>query len=392
MKAKMNKIKKLLREKNLDGAIISSPENFFYTAGFVGHQHAVSRQAGMSAIVMDNKEDNDICAITMDFEVPTFQAYKKKNISIKKYDTWVGVKDFEELESGILKAQNPLSTSMDVLIETVKEKNLANKTLALELAYLPLNYYPALKEALPEANFVDISDLFVYARSVKEEDEIQIFRELCSVADEAFYEVSQLVKPGLSEKDLRTCFRKSVINNSDFQPSAWSMFSSGSSGARLTLPENRIIQDDEVVKFDAGVNAEFAFYTTDTSRSWLMKNAHPLLFKLKETLYEAQRKMIAAAKPGLPICDLFNIGFSHVKEKFPAYQRGHLGHSISLGPSTHEAPYITANEKRPLEAGMILAVEVPCYIRDFNGFNIEDMLLITENGSEILTPKTPHFL
>ena len=41
---------------------------------------------------------------------------------------------------------------------------------------------------------------------------------------------------------------------------------------------------------------------------------------------------------------------------------------------------------------MVLAMEVPCYIRGVNGFNIEDMVLITEDGREVLTPKTPHYL
>ena len=66
--------------------------------------------------------------------------------------------------------------------------------------------------------------------------------------------------------------------------------------------------------------------------------------------------------------------------------------SISMGPATAEAPYINAAETRPLEAGMVLAMEVPCYIDGVNGFNIEDMVLITENGCEVLTPCTPHYL
>ena len=52
MQPKENKIKKLLREKGLDGAIVSSPENFHYVTGFGGHQHTVSRQPGFTLAVM----------------------------------------------------------------------------------------------------------------------------------------------------------------------------------------------------------------------------------------------------------------------------------------------------------------------------------------------------
>lgn len=110
------------------------------------------------------------------------------------------------------------------------------------------------------------------------------------------------------------------------------------------------------------MNAEFDFYTTDTSRAWVMEGADPALYKLKDRLYEAQRRMIAAAKPGLPICDLYHIAYDYVKEMYPSYRRGHQGHSISMGPATAEAPYINPTTTRPLEAGMVLAMEVPCYI------------------------------
>ena len=103
-------------------------------------------------------------------------------------------------------------------------------------------------------------------------------------------------------------------------------------------------------------------------------------------------RMIAAARPGLPMNELYHAAYDYVKEMFPCYRRGHQGHSISMGPATAEAPYINAAETRPLEAGMVLAMEVPCYIDGVNGFNIEDMVLITENGCEVLTPCTPHYL
>ncbi|MDL2248663.1 Xaa-Pro peptidase family protein [Tyzzerella sp. OttesenSCG-928-J15] len=393
MKSKENKIKQLLQEQNIDGAIISSPENFHYIAGFAGHQHTVSRQPGFSFAVMSCNDNVPTHAATMDFEEETFRLKNANNLIIKKYDTWVGLRKKEEIENFTDAPPAAIfESSFDVLIKTVKELDLYNKKIGLEMDYLPINYYRQLAESFPKAEFVNISDLFVYARSVKTAEEIEMFRKLCAVADEGFYKVSQLAAPGVSEKELAACFRQSVIASNFCVPSSWSMFSTGVNAARLTLPENNIIKEGDVVKFDAGVNAEFDFYTTDTSRSWIIGKGDPVVTALKDRLYEAQRKMIAAAKPGLPICELFQTGYNWVHEKYPSYRRGHLGHSISLGPATAEAPYINQSEKRPLEAGMVLAMEVPCYMPNYAGFNIEDMVLITENGAEILTPKTPHYI
>ena len=394
MRPKEYRIKELLCEKGLDGAIVFSPENFHYVTGFGGHQHTISRQPGFTLAVMRADDKVPTHLTTMDFEAATFRIKAAGlNFVVDPYDTWVGLKTWDEIAHGaVVPDKTAMESSMDKLVQFMKACDLANKKVGIELDYLPVPYYKSLTEKFPEAEFVDISDLFVYARSVKQPDEIEMFRKLCRIADHGFTEVSKIAKIGVSERELSQCFREDVIKSGFCVPSAWSMFSTGPSGARLTLPGDGVVKDGDVVKFDAGVNAEFDFYTTDTSRAWIIGNGDPALLKLKDRLYEGQRRMIAAAKPGLPINELYHTAYDYVKEMFPCYRRGHQGHSISMGPATAEAPYINASETRPLEAGMILAMEVPCYIDGVNGFNIEDMVLITEDGCEVLTPNTPHYL
>ena len=394
MRPKEYRIKELLRKKGLDGAIVSSPENFHYVTGFGGHQHTVSRQPGFTLAVMRADDKVPTHLTTMDFEAATFRIKAAGlNFVVDPYDTWVGLKTWDEIAHGaVVPDKTAMESSMDKLVQFMKACDLANKKVGVELDYFPVPYYKSLTEKFPEAEFVDISDLFVYARSVKQPDEIEMFRNLCRIADHGFTEVSKIAKIGVSERELSQCFREDVIKSGFCVPSAWSMFSTGPSGARLTLPGDGVVKDGDVVKFDAGVNAEFDFYTTDTSRAWIIGNGDPVLLKLKDRLYEGQRRMIAAAKPGLPINELYHTAYDYVKEMFPCYRRGHQGHSISMGPATAETPYINASETRPLEAGMILAMEVPCYIDGVNGFNIEDMVLITEDGCEVLTPNTPHYL
>lgn len=389
---KEGKIKKLLQERGLAGAIVSSPENFHYLTGFVGHQHTVSRAPGFSLAVVSAAKDVPTHITTMDFEFPSFVLKNAGDFVVEKYSTWVGVKQWPEITMGKIIPEQTMVTSEDMLVKFMAQMDLANKKIGIELDYLPLNYYKMLCCRFPEAEFVDISDLFLLARSVKEPDEIEIFRTLCAAADNAFFEVSKIACIGVSERELVDCFRQSALASGVCIPSSWSMFSAGANASRLTLPTDKVAKDGEVIKFDAGVNAEFDFYTTDTSRTWIMGNGEKELYELKDRLYEAQRRMIAAIKPGLTFRELFLTGYEYVKEKYPCYRRGHMGHSISLGPATAECPYINNNTNRPLEPGMVLAVEAPCYIDGFNGFNIEDMIVVTDTGCEVLTPKTPHYL
>ena len=102
--------------------------------------------------------------------------------------------------------------------------------------------------------------------------------------------------------------------------------------------------------------------------------------------------MIESIKPGLKFNELFNIGYEYVKKDIPNYVRGYLGHSISLGPQTAEYPIISKDNNETIEENMILCIEVPLYIKDLGGFNIEDMILVTKDSCEVLTHRTPHYL
>ncbi|MCL2566269.1 MAG: Xaa-Pro peptidase family protein [Defluviitaleaceae bacterium] len=394
MQPKMNIIKKLLRERGIDGAIVSSPENFHYICGFAAHQHTVSRQANFAGAVLSDADNEPVFAITMDFEAAVFiEKALGSKIQVRAYDTWVGARDWDEFSSGLKIADKTnMSTYFDVLLESVKELDLEDKTIGIEVDFVPLSFYEKLKDLFPAAEFVNISQLFIYARSVKTPEEIEMFRLLCKTADEAFLEVSKIAQIGVCEREMSQLFRHCVIESGICVPSSWSMFAVGANSAKLGLPTDARAKNGNIIKFDAGVNAEFDFYTTDTSRGWIAGQADPLIHRLKDRLYEAQRLVIERIKPGVPINELYRLGFDYVAKEFPSYRRGHLGHSISMGPQTAEAPFINALEKRPLEPCMILAIELPCYIKGLGGFNIEDMVLVTDKGCEVLTPKTPHYL
>ena len=88
MRPKEYRIKELLRKKGLDGAIVSSPENFHYVTGFGGHQHTVSRQPGFTLAVMRADDKVPTHLTTMDFEAATFRIKAAGlNFVVDPYDT-----------------------------------------------------------------------------------------------------------------------------------------------------------------------------------------------------------------------------------------------------------------------------------------------------------------
>ncbi len=389
----MNSKSKILNETKrlgIEGILLTSPENIYYLTGLAPHQLTVSRKFGFSfALISSNPKENTLLT-TMDYEYPALEEISK-GVEVLPYDTWVGVKSLKEWRNKSDEDSKVYGSSMDVLKKMMDRFNLQEARVGIELDFLAVNDFTRLKENFPKIEWINVSEQLIKSRSVKTLREIEVYRKLTEVCDKALLEMSKYIKLGISEDELIQIYRRECMVDNIY-PSSWSMLGAGPNASMLKLPSKNTIKDGNVLRFDGGCEASFEFYKTDFARSWIVGDADPELIKIKQILYSAQRKMIESIKPGLEFKELFKIGFDLVKEKLPNYKRGHLGHSISLGPQTADAPFISLDQEGIIEENMILCVEVPLYIRAYNGFNIEDMILVKTDGAEILTYRTPHFL
>ena len=385
MNPKYQTLQSMMSDFKVDIILAQSPENFAYATGFSSHQHTVSRNPMFACAVIP--KENQPTLIGMDFETPSFN---HDLFHVLSFSTWVGNQTLEQIAGEPF--SKPWMNLIDHLVSTLTTQGLSESRIGVELDYLPVSFYSQMSERLPIATLINISSLFLKARILKQSDEIEWFKTLISISDQALNQVAKSIKEGMSEIDLYNIYSLEVAKSLQAYPSTWSSFGCGENAGKLGYSSSKIITSKDVVKFDGGVHGGTEFYTTDFSRSWLMSEVDPWLVSVKRNLLEAHDLMLKALKPGLPFKDLFNIGYQHTLKEFPFYQRGHLGHSISMGPHTAEAPFISDNQEGNLEAGMILSVENPMYITGYNGFNIEDMVLITKDGYELLTPLTPHVL
>lgn len=380
-------LSKRLASDNIDCAIINSPENFYYLVGMASHQHTVTRQPGLASAVVGGKVAMSNEIFVMDFEQKRFVA--SDDFVVSAYDTWVGVRTMDELaQTTPLSSQRTKYTIFQKIQTKIKSDQVMS--VGVEMDYLTVSAMKQLEAILPDVNFVNISPVLTQMRSIKSNAEVLIFKSLIAKQDYALNETMKMVAVGKSEADVSNYYRNEVFKQG-IMPSSWSMFSTGNNSSFLGLPSNAVIKDGDIFKYDGGVNAEMHFYTTDFARSWIIGTIDLELLRLKKRLYDAQRLMISSMKPGLVMSDLFDIGFEYVKKMYPTYERGHLGHSISIGPSTWEAPMISKGVMTELQENMILCVEVPLYIEGIGGFNLEDMVLITCDGAQILSSLTPHF-
>jgi Xaa-Pro dipeptidase len=102
-------------------------------------------------------------------------------------------------------------------------------------------------------------------------------------------------------------------------------------------------------------------------------------------LAEAQQIARDMVRPGTVVGDIYRAAMAHVHANgYPAYNRGHIGHSVGIDTFHEEPPYITPDCTTILEPGMVFAVELPTYTPDVGAIMIEDMLVVTAEGARQL--------
>ncbi len=156
----------------------------------------------------------------------------------------------------------------------------------------------------------------------------------------------------------------------------------------LTNDENNYIELGEAVVCDIG--AKYAGYSTDITRTYFIGSPTPEMLKIYQIVLEAQQAGIQSVGPGVDVSRIAHAARDIIEDygygKYFPHSTGH-----GLGPHVHEPPRIGVNSTGILEPGMVITVEPGIYLPEAGfGVRIEDDVLVTETGYELLTyaPKT----
>uniref|UniRef100_A0A2C9L540 Peptidase M24 domain-containing protein n=1 Tax=Biomphalaria glabrata TaxID=6526 RepID=A0A2C9L540_BIOGL len=202
----------------------------------------------------------------------------------------------------------------------------------------------------------------------------------------ALEKVKPFIKEGISEKELDAKLEYEIRMLGAEKSSFDAIIASGYRGA---LPHgrasNKIIKNGELITFDFG--AIYNGYCSDITRTLHVGEVtDPKLLEIEAVLIEAQRLGKLAVKPGVSTFEVDKVCRDYISEKgYGKYFTHSTGHG--LGIEVHEAPGVSFNKsvETILEPGMVITVEPGIYIEGFGGIRIEDDILVTENGHEVLS-------
>jgi len=268
-----------------------------------------------------------------------------------------------------------------ILSELCKQYKI--KRLGFDERHTSFALWKKLKDFCPrKPKLISATGLVESLREIKDEGEISQIRNCLKLHFKAIDYIKKVVKPGLTELQVvlkLESFIKSHGAEFAFAPIVASGPNSCYPHARAT---DRVIRNNEVVLMDFGVDING--YKSDLTRNFFLGRIRPRVAQVFDALTLAQREAIGLIKPGISTA-MVDAQARKVLRRFGlAKYFGHsLGHGVGL--DIHEDPRLSSQSVGVLEAGMIVTVEPGVYIPNQFGIRIEDMVLVTKEGCEVLS-------
>lgn len=345
--------------KQHEAYLLTGEANIRYLTGFYTTARR-PKQIGRTAVVRRDKE--------LRFLVP---------------EKWRGqvLEQVPELESALETYDNSFPHYLRRLGELLESDEL--QTLRVEYGQLDLETYLFLKECFPAVEIKDATRRMEAARLVKAPAEIQCLRRAASVAVAAMEAARELLRPGIRERELAAELEYHMrMAGSDGVPFTIKALSGPNTETVTRVPGERALQRGDLVLLDFG--AVWKGYSSDWTRTFAVGEATREQRELYELVWRIERSCIGMIRPGLALAALVEraqaIAGGH---RFGSRYNPHLGHSVGI--TSHEWPTIEPGVTGELRENMVITIEPGIYVPGIGGVRIEDEVLVTADGCELLT-------
>lgn len=271
-----------------------------------------------------------------------------------------------------------------VFATALSELRLGKATIAVEPRQLRVLEYELLKKAIPDADYIDGSDLIASLRAAKSQDEIECMQKAVKIAEEALEATLPLIKIGVDEKEIATeLFLQLMRHGSETSLPFSPIVAAGPNAANPhATPTARKLQSGDLLIIDWG--ARYNGYASDLTRTFGLGVLGDTEKEIHNLVHMASRAGRQTGALGVS-CEQVDRATREVIEGggYGTFFTHRTGHGIGL--ECHEDPYIREGNNQKLELGMTYTVEPGIYLPGKNGVRIEDDVVITSQGAKSLS-------
>ena len=338
--------RKILDSCDLDGILFVSLENIRYLCGFTGSD---------GAFVITPKES----FFLTDSRYWTQADEEVKGTRIIRYKR---------------KMEGILSLFTDLKL----------RGIGFESPALPFSAYRFLTEKLAgEARLLPLEDELRNLRAVKDPHELTLIRRAIDISSDAFSRATKMLKEDVVEREI-ALEMEFLMKRGGADAMGFDIILA--SGKRSALPHGKAsgkrIEKGNLILIDFG--SGFQGYHSDQTRTVVCGPPSLEQKKIHQIVLEAHDRAIEKVKPGTSIAEVDEAARDHIRSQGYGEYFGHgTGHGIGL--AVHEDPAVNSESKGLLQEGMVFTVEPGIYLPDRGGVRIEDMVLVTAHGAEVLT-------
>ncbi|AOV09129.1 M24 family metallopeptidase [Sporosarcina ureilytica] len=352
---KVNEIQRFLQEQQVDAAFITTPDNVFYLSGFASEPH----ERLLGVMVFKEAEPFVICPL---MEVPDVKA------AGWPYEA-VGHADTED--------------AWDIVLNAVQKREISLNSIAIEKSHLTVERLERMEEIFDNVQFTNLDDQLNQMRVIKDEDELNNLRKAAELADYAVEVGCREIAEGKTELEVLMAIEFEMKKKGVQKMAFDTMVLSGPKTASPHgVPGDRKIQKGDFILFDLGV--VYNGYCSDITRTVAFGEPSDEQRKIYETVKHAEQTAVDKVRPGVKAKELDKAARDVISEAgYGEYFTHRLGHG--LGISVHEYPSVTGTNDLVMEEGMVFTIEPGIYHPDVTGVRIEDDVVVTADGVEVLT-------
>lgn len=274
-----------------------------------------------------------------------------------------------------------LAATHETGFDALATLNNGVRKVAIDGEGLTFSSWTKAAAVFPGADIQEASLSFKTLRLHKESEEMAILERSGKIMEEAVLLACRSFRAGQTENDVRAVIDTYVVEQGA-RPN-FCVVASGPNGAFVdTATTSRVIGINDSIRFDVG--CVYKGYHSDIARTAYTGEPSRKLLTYYDAIYRGLQAMIKMTKPGTAAADLFAAGVRVTQQNGIAhYQRNHCGHGI--GREVYELPPITSFSTYTLEPGMTMCLETPYYEIGWTGIQVEDTLVVTQDGCRLFT-------